>query len=234
MPLNKSKGNMYPWITHTWNPLGGECPHKCSYCSTNKLMRYPPVKTKYTGEPRLIERELKTNLGEGNFIFVCAQNDLFAEEISYSSIRDIIDYCKKFDNKYLLQTKNPERAFDLKNLFNDFHENRFQICITFETNRFYPEIMNKCPHPLKRIKTFHLLGFASIKRYITIEPIMDFDLDEMVSNIQNTHPVQVNIGADSGNNNLPEPSKEKTLALIKQLEQFTSVKIKDNLNRIIK
>lgn len=31
MPLNKSTGNMYKFITHTWNTIKGECPHGCSY-----------------------------------------------------------------------------------------------------------------------------------------------------------------------------------------------------------
>lgn len=25
MPLNKSKGQMYDWVTHTYSHLGGEC-----------------------------------------------------------------------------------------------------------------------------------------------------------------------------------------------------------------
>ena len=53
MSLNKSKGNMYPWLTHTWNPLAGECPHKCTYCSTHNLKkRYEAIRNKYSGEPR--------------------------------------------------------------------------------------------------------------------------------------------------------------------------------------
>lgn len=27
MGLNKAKGNMYEFITHTWNPIKGKCPH---------------------------------------------------------------------------------------------------------------------------------------------------------------------------------------------------------------
>ena len=23
---------MYPWVTHTWNPLAGRCKHDCNYC----------------------------------------------------------------------------------------------------------------------------------------------------------------------------------------------------------
>jgi len=47
------KGNMYEWAK-PWNPLGGECPHKCSYCSTNFLkQRYEAVRSKYSGPPQL-------------------------------------------------------------------------------------------------------------------------------------------------------------------------------------
>lgn len=44
----------------------------------------------------------------------------------------------------------------------------------------------------------------------------------------------VTIGADSKGSNLPEPSKEKIEALIKELRKFTQVKLKQNLNRLIK
>ena len=29
MNLKESKGNMYEFITHTWNPMGGRCPASC-------------------------------------------------------------------------------------------------------------------------------------------------------------------------------------------------------------
>jgi len=32
MGLNKSSGNMYEFITHTWNTVKGACEHDCSYC----------------------------------------------------------------------------------------------------------------------------------------------------------------------------------------------------------
>ena len=33
--LNVAKGNMYGFITHTWNPIKGHCYHQCSYCYMN-------------------------------------------------------------------------------------------------------------------------------------------------------------------------------------------------------
>jgi len=67
---------------------------------------------------------------------------------------------------------------------------------------------------------------------VTIEPIMDFDLIELVTIIKNIKPEWVNIGADSKGHNLPEPSKEKINALIEELKKITEVKIKDNLKRL--
>ena len=69
---------------------------------------------------------------------------------------------------------------------------------------------------------------------ITIEPIMDFDIFVMIEKIKEVSPFQVNIGADSGYNNLPEPSKEKILELILELEKFTTVFRKSNLGRLLK
>ena len=70
-------------------------------------------------------------------------------------------------------------------------------------------------------------------RYVTIEPIMDFDLELFVDMIREYEPEQVNIGADSGNNGLPEPSAEKIAMLIEELEKFTTIANKHNLSRIM-
>lgn len=55
--LNEATGNMYTWITHTWNTVKGECPHGCIYCYMKRFGKQKPV--------RFDEKELKTNLGSG-------------------------------------------------------------------------------------------------------------------------------------------------------------------------
>lgn len=221
---------MYEFVTHTWNPLAGECPHKCSYCSTNKLSdRYPVIKSKYSGEPRIDEKQMKTNLGKDNFIFICAQNDLFAEGVDENMVMDILGYCDKFDNKYLFQTKNPYELYQYALPQNSV------VCTTIETNRIYSKIMDNCPCPSDRADMMNEIAHEmDVATYVTIEPIMDFDLDEMCYLIETCLPIQVNIGADSGNNNLPEPSKEKVLELISRLEKFTKVVQKKNLDRLLR
>lgn len=173
---------------------------------------------------RFDEKELKTDLGSGNFIFVGSSCDMFAENIPDEWINKALEHCYKFDNKYLFQTKNPSRVNG------DVLPKESIICTTIETNRWITEIMQNCPTPYKRALGMYCID---LPKYVTIEPIMDFDTSEFIDMIRGINPKQVNIGADSGRHFLPEPSKEKVLDLISMLQRFTTVKIKPNLNRII-
>jgi DNA repair photolyase len=218
-------GNMYEGVV-TWNPLAGECPHKCSYCSTHSLMRYPVIKAKYSGELRLDYKALNKNLGSGKIIFVCAQNDLFQHYIPEHWIHEVFNQCKKFNNTYLFQTKNPERFIPVIKEF----PTKTILCTTIETNRIYPQ-MGNTPRPDQR--SYAMNCISEFPKQVTIEPIFDFDLDELVLLIKMANPDQVNIGADSKNNHLPEPSKEKLLALIDELQKFTTIARKTNLARLL-
>jgi hypothetical protein len=178
------------------------------------------------------ESELKTNLGSGNFIFVGSSIDLFAyNDIPEEWIQKTINHCQKFDNRYLFQSKNPSRI--LPYIIAYLIEDKSVVCTTIETNRHYPKVMNKCPLVIYRAEDMRIIR-KFVDTYVTIEPIMDFDLPEMIRLIELCSPKQVNIGADTGHNSLPEPSKEKVLALTDQLKSFTKVIHKPNLNRLLK
>ena len=117
MPLNKSTGNMYDFITHTWNTIKGECPHGCSYCYMKRWGKQPPL--------HFDEKELKTDLGKNNFIFVGSSCDMFADGVDYFWKEQTLDHCLKYtENKYLLQTKSPDRLFTFLNKMKD----NFFIC----------------------------------------------------------------------------------------------------------
>jgi DNA repair photolyase len=220
MGLNISKGNMYSWVTHTWNTIKGECPHGCTYCYMKRWGKQKPV--------RFDESELKTDLGNGNTIFVGSSCDMFTEYMPERWIEETLIHCSKFNNTYLFQSKNPKRF----HYFNEFPEKSL-FCTTIETNRWYKDIMKDAPPPVQRMMNMNMLK-NQFHCYVTIEPIMDFDLSDMVRYIRECNPVQVNIGADSGNNNLPEPSKEKLLDLIAALKEFTVIDQKRNLIRVLK
>lgn len=221
MGLNKSTGNMYDFVTHTFNMIKGACPHDCSYCYMKRWGGLKPV--------RFDKKELKTDLGTGNYIFVGSSCDMFAEEIPNDWILNTLTKCNWYDNKYLFQTKNPGRVF---NYINDINR-EFVVCTTIETNRTYPEMGNTVS-PEDRGISMEYLRMQGIKTMLTIEPIMDFDLDIFVELIKLAAPISVNIGADSGHNNLPEPSWEKVQALIKELQRFTKITKKRNLDRLRK
>ena len=220
MPLNVSKGNMYTWVTHTWNTIKGECPHGCTYCFVGKWGKKP--------ELHFDEKELKTNLGHGNTIFVGSSCDMFAKDIPYEWVKKTIEHCNKFDNTYLFQSKNP-KWFDVVAMYD---VKKFILCTTIETNSVYPYVMQNCPEPVERAMQFGKIPIE--EKYVTIEPIMDFDLNSLIELISFCRPLQVNIGSDSMGKKLPEPSKGKILALIDELNEITEIDRKSNLNRLLK
>ena len=76
-----------------------------------------------------------------------------------------------------------------------------------------------------------LLGFET---FITVEPIMEFDLDPFLQLLCDARPKFVNIGADSKHKRLPEPEGYKVLQLIAALRDAgIEVREKSNLARLM-
>lgn len=212
---------MYEFVTHTWNAIKGQCYHDCSYCYMKRWGNLKAV--------RLDEKELQTDLGKDNFIFVGSSCDMFANDIPNEWIRKVLVHMDKFENKYLLQTKNPDRILDFIDA--SVISDKSVICTTIESNRDYKEIMNRSPRIDSRVIAMTELS-SVVDTYVTIEPILDFDLLNMIDAIRLCYPTQVNIGADSGGHNLPEPSKEKIGQLILKISEFATVNLKPNLKRL--
>lgn len=214
--MNISKGNMYGFVTHTWNPIKGKCIHDCRYCYM-KVWKQKPL--------RLVEKELNEDLGSDNFIFVGSSTDMFAKDVPKEWISKVLAKCRNYKNTYLFQTKNPMR-------FNDFKD-EFPISSIFGTT-----LESNKNHRVSfaqdvSARAVWLSDFKANSKMVTIEPIMDFDLVPFVIMIKNIKPQWVNIGADSKGHKLLEPSKDKVLELIKELSKFTKVIKKENLKRIM-
>jgi protein gp37 len=171
--------------------------------------------------------EAEGDLGRYNKIFVCSGCDLFHPDVPDWWIEFIgqrtFDYSM---NTYILHTKNPGRAVKF---YSDFTIGTV-LCATIETDADIPGI-SKAPLPIER---FEGLGKWPQHRMITIEPVMDFDLENFSQRIIGAEPDQVNIGADSGYNHLPEPPPEKIRELVEALRPYTRVHLKKNLSRIYK
>jgi DNA repair photolyase len=227
MSLKKSAGNMYEWVTHQHCHLGGECPHKCVYCYVNSFPFGRPEK--YKGPLRLIEKEFAVNYGTGKTIFIENCNDLFAAGVPKEFIERVVGHCRDWpQNTYVFQTKNPSNYLQWISLMPP----NFLLGCTIETNRNIPKI-SKAPKPVERARAMNCL--TGQRRFLTLEPIMDFDVDILADWIWRIKPEFCNIGADSKRHNLSEPPAEKVHALIAKLTEYgIEIREKHNLERLLK
>ena len=209
----KKKSNMYKLSVKQWNPFVG-CEHKCIYCPSSfqgQLKRWAKKNcckcyefTPHAHRERLTQSLPRTKYMQ--FIFTCSSGDIaFCDDTSY--LEQIIDRIRQERNKtFLIQSKNPKtfnRVTFPKNVI---------LGTTLETNRDeLVEAISKAPKPSQRYKDF--LDVKHDLKMVTIEPVMDFDMNVMVDWIENTNPCMVWLGYDSGKNRLPEPELVKVQSL---------------------
>jgi len=221
---------MYDITTGTGDFIAnGLLSHNC-YVQNNHF----GVNPRYKGEVKFLEQELLVDYGQGKVIFEEHMNDMFAEGVQEEDIHKIFDHCYKYPkNSYVFQTKNPVRAWAFKNCFS---LDTSLIGTTIETNR--TEVLmklSKAPSPDRRYEGIKLFSLAGFKTFITIEPIMDFDVDIFSEWIILARPRFVTIGADSKECNLPEPPAQKVRQLITELRANDIViKEKWNLDRVLR
>jgi DNA repair photolyase len=218
--VNKSKGNMYEWVTHTWSP-GIGCSHQCSYCYVRK----------YREQPSVFKLDLPfPTLGEGKMIFVGHLCDMWAKDVSRDDIAQVLAHCVHYPNSYMFQSKNPERFETIGLLF----PSDTLLGATVETNRQdIIDKLSKAPPIMERLNSIRRLNEWR-RCFLTIEPILDFDLDIFTKLIVSVNPAWVNIGADSKSHNLPEPPSQKVKELVFKLtDSGIEVRNKENLLRIL-
>ena len=225
--LRESSGFMYKFVHYTWNPIKGRCLHNCSYCYMKQI-------NPNASHPRLVEYEFYTDLGKGNSIFIGSSTDMFADNIPSEWITQVLDLChKKQDaerpNTFLLQSKNPKRFLEFANHPLMKH---VVFATTIESNRCYPEIMNKAPMIENRVEAMEKIANQGFRTMVTAEPLMQFDHTDMVSIIKRCQPRLVAIGRNTRRDIiLPEPTNEEVQLLVHELRKcIPKVHIKDNHN----
>jgi len=214
--LRKSAGNMFEFIDYTFNPIKGECKHKCSYCYMN---RYP--KGKVYLDNSFLNKPFVTN----QRIMLVSGTDMFASDVKTEWIKEVLDFLIQYPNEYLFHTKNPQRYHEFIKLF----PKNSILGVTIETNR-QDLISSEAPTIKERVNEMQKIN---LKKTITFEPIIDFDTSELINIINKVKPAYISIGADSGYNKLKEPNKEKIQELITQAKKITEVRLKHNIKRIL-
>ncbi len=223
--LNTKNGTkMFNIISQTWNPVTG-CTHYCIYCWARRFALTKLKNTKKYRDgfmPKIHPEEFKKKFN-GGVVFVSDMGDLFSTGVPDEWILQVIEHIKKFPNTYFLfLTKNPRRYHDF---IDKFPENAI-LGATIETNKddlylnYKPRISN-APLPSERYKAMRDLDWGL--KFISIEPILDFDLDMFVAWIKDVDPFMIYVGYDNYGWRLPEPPLDKTMKLIEALSNFTLV-----------
>ena len=212
-----TSSNMYA-NARTWNPFKG-CKFDCLYCLPSfqrqaKRQKHHCMKC-YNYIPHCHPDRL-SKIPASKIVFVCGNADIAF--CSPAFVKRIIDAIKNRKGRsaqtYYLQSKKPSCLEPFLKLLNK----DFILLTTLETNRDkgYRKI-SRAPLPTKRYQQFLSLKYP--RKAVTIEPIMDFDVNTLASWMIKIKPEYVWLGYDSKNCHLPEPSKEKLLEFVKILNK---------------
>lgn len=205
--------------TKTWNPFKG-CDFDCVYCEDSfkrqaKRQKHNCMKC-YNYIPHFHPDRLD-KIPKADLVFACGNGDIsFADRDQLISILRVIK--SKPKQTFLLQTKKPSCLDDLEIPGNCI------IGTTIETNRDTTNI-SKAPSTATR---YYWLSRLICRKAVTIEPILDFDINVMIRWIENIDPECVWVGYANHTNglDLDEPELSKTKQLIKKLESFTDIRLK--------
>ena len=221
---NVNEGSrMYEGVL-TFNPFVG-CGFSCSYCYGRRLSARQKHRCDkcYDFVPHAHPERLSQKFKPGDNVFVCSMGDISYAKTSY--VDQILSVARAHpETTFMLQSKYP-LCFIAWRMFITIPDN----CVlgtTIETNRS-TKLISKAPETESR-KTW--LSIIRTRKYVTIEPIMDFDHDVMVAWVKEIRPEFVYVGynsLDSKNKHLPEPTIAKTYTLISALEAVTEVRLKD-------
>jgi DNA repair photolyase len=205
-------GRMFDLVRETWNPVCG-CLHDCVYCwarglAEGKLKDTPRYCNGF--KPQLIRKELDKVHKLGGLVFVSSMGDLFGEWVPTEWIRQVLLCCAVAeDTEFLLVTKNPKRMLEFKIPGNCV------VGCTVESDRDYG--VSKADAPLKRLAA--LQKVQAKRKMVSVEPILDFDLEIFANAILTVNPEFVYVGYgnyyDFGK--LQEPTLAKTRQLGEQL-----------------
>ena len=121
---------------------------------------------------------------------------------------------------FLFLTKNPQRYFE----FIDEMPPNAILGATIETDNddlYVEHRISGAPLPSRRIEAMKKLDWS--RKFVSIEPILDFNIKSFTKQIEEISPIMVYVGYDNYHNRLPEPPIKKTMRLIDNLSAHTLV-----------
>jgi len=202
----------------TWNPFVG-CKFLCTYCWAKRLAKRLKCDLCQLFIPHPHEERLKKIPKPKNgIVFVCDMGDISHAKIFgiEKILKAVIQAQEASNTTYFFETKDPS-IYYTHILRHDLKPKQTIISTTIETNRDdLTRTLSLAPPPKERYRGMKLLNWP--KKHVSVEPVIDFDLDVLFRWLTDIEPQCVSIGYDNYNNRLPEPPLSKTLKLIEALE----------------
>ena len=219
----KTNGKMFNIVTATWNPISG-CLYNCNYCwardlATTKLKNSQRYSKGF--KPCLNQKEFSVRFDKDDLIFVSDMGDMFADFTPESWIEKVLNHVRQFpDTDFLFMTKNPRRYLDL---LPSIPKNAI-LGATIETNIdeiVLTDKVSKAPLPSVRFEAMKELDWD--RKLVSIEPILDFDLDIFAEWMKDINPIVVYVGYDNYEHKLREPTLKETTELLKRLPETSLI-----------
>lgn len=229
MTLNKAKGRMFFSVGWTWNPCVG-CTHGCLYCYAQRLRKGWGK----SFEPQFREHFLKDKMpDDGSWIFIGSMGDLFCRGMKDEWILKILHFIRdcKADNKFLLQTKNPNRFQDFIEILEEIKD-KIILGTTLETTWDTP--WSSAPPTDSRADHLRILkqnyGFVT---FLSLEPLAEFKLITMKRWINFIEPEAVEIGLENYTHFTDRPTDGKIVDLLMWLDdKEIPYVLKENLRHL--
>ena len=167
---------------------------------------------------------LRKRYGEGDFIFDCDMRDKYSPDVPDQMILRVYEWQASNRGALFLDlTKYPTRYPGLQYRI----PKNVVIGATIETNRPIPPEVTRAPSTDYRLMAMRYMAeHLDHWTFVSVEPILDFDVEEFVGALEKVRPWKVAVGYDNWRNRLTEPPLEKTERLIELLEEFTEVERK--------
>jgi hypothetical protein len=224
-----TNGGMYA-NTQTWNFFKG-CYFDCNYCEPTFKRQAKRQKNNcmscYAYKPH-VHPERIPKIPNKPIIFAAGNADICFnsdDSLMFDAIDAIKNHKSTMEKIFYFQSRVPSY---FEKFISAFPSNVILIT-TIETNRDEGyQFVSKCPKPSKRYEEFRKLDYP--RKVVTIEPMIDFDVDVFAGWIININPEYVWIGFNSKPKSvyLNEPSEYKVREFIAiLLEHGIKIKGKD-------
>ena len=206
----------------TWNVFKG-CRFNCVYCVQREQAKRQKHRCEkcYTYEPHLHLERLSEKFKAGENVFVAAMGDIiFATHEQWGAFLEVI---RNFpQTTFFLQSKNPQ-CF----IRGIVYPQNVVLGTTIETNRNTYAYSDA----IRTVYRYEAMREINHRKYLSLEPIFDFDLDILLGWTKEIAPEFVYVGyldklSRAKKLQLPEPPLAKVKELCWELAKFTEVRLK--------